>query len=100
MNTIDQNNIRLIKIEEDRHRDQPSSKNITFRYEHHGDSLTATFVVGENQVRDEMLVSVARDWLHKTCKDIAHATEGWAMDDDQLKAADHPYKDRQRHPFS
>lgn len=93
MAPIDAEMISLVSITDEQLVGGQEGKTITLRYHSHGgDSLTATFVVGENQVRDEALVSVARDWLHRTCRDIARATEGWAMDDAQLRTADHPRK--------
>ena len=95
---IDAEMIHLVSIADEQLSEGQEGKTVTLRYQSHGgDSLTATFVVGEYQVRDEALVSVARDWLHRTCKDIARATEGWAMDDTQLKAADHPRKHPSTH---
>jgi hypothetical protein len=94
---IDAEKIRLVSIIDEQLSEGQEGKTVTLRYQTHGgDSLTATFVVGQYQVRDESLVSVARDWLHKTCRDIARATEGWALDGAQLKAAEHP---RKYHPY-
>jgi hypothetical protein len=81
--------IHLVSIADKQLADGRGGKAITLRYESHtGDSLTAAFVVAEDQVRDEALVSVARDWLHKTCRDIAHATENWALNYAQLREAE------------
>jgi hypothetical protein len=94
---IDAEKIRLVSIVDEQLSDGQEGKTVTLRYQSRGgDSLTATFVVGPYQVRDEALVSIARDWLHKTCRDIALATEGWTLDDAQLKAAEHP---RKYHPY-
>jgi len=90
---IDDEMIRLVSITDEQLSEGQEGKTVTLRYESRaGASLTATFVVGQYQVRDEALVSVARDWLHKTCRDIAHATESWVLDDAQLKATEHPRK--------
>lgn len=91
MADIDQNRIQLIEIAEST-LNGLKVKTVTFRYENRADSVTLSYVFGEREVRDDALVSVARDWIHKTCKDIAHATEDWEMDDAKLKAAAHPLK--------
>jgi hypothetical protein len=92
MDKFNPEKIRLVSIANKLFEDGREGKSITLRYETRtGDSLTATFVVADDQVSDDALVSVARDWLHKTCKGIACATENWALNYAQLKDAERPH---------
>ena len=91
MAEIHLNAIKLVQITTEMLPNGRPCKAVVLRYENRGgDSLSATYVVEENQVRDEALVSVAKNWCHRTYRDIASATEGWEMNEAQLKDAEHP----------